>query len=278
MSRVSRVIRMVMPRPMVGALRRVLGRPDWENQVSHGWRGDYPNWAAAAAEATGYDAETIISRTLQAARLVRDGKAAFERDSVVFEAPDYNWPLLACLMHVAAAMQGRLRIIDMGGALGSTYFQNRRFLASLDEVAWCVVEQGPYVEAGRREFEDGHLMFRASFDEAVTQVGDDAVVLMSGFLAYIECPYDLLARLARSRAPYLVCDRAGFTLDDRDRLTVQHVPPCIYPASYPCWFLSRTRFLTTLAPAYEPMAEFLCPDQTDIPSEYRGFLLRRREP
>jgi putative methyltransferase (TIGR04325 family) len=39
--------------------------------------------------------------------------------------------------------------------LGSSYFQNRKFLQSLPDVRWNVVEQPHYVDAGRKYIEEG---------------------------------------------------------------------------------------------------------------------------
>jgi hypothetical protein len=42
----------------------------------------------AAARSTGYDAAAIFEKTREATRKVRNGEAAFERDSVTFDKPD----------------------------------------------------------------------------------------------------------------------------------------------------------------------------------------------
>ena len=67
-----------------------------ETDVS--FAGDYDSWDAAARASTGYDAREILSRTVAAARKVRDGVAAFERDSVTFDTPCPPFPLLAALL------------------------------------------------------------------------------------------------------------------------------------------------------------------------------------
>jgi len=49
---------------------------------------------------------------------------------------------------------------------------------------------------------------------------------------------------------------------------VQHVPPSIYKASYPCWFLSRARFMAVLERDYQLEAEL---PQHDPPVEGTVF-------
>ncbi len=261
-----------MPAPIMKALRIGFGRPEWELLEEHGWSGDYADWESAMRETTGYDAEVIIKKTLASARLVRDGKAAFERDSFLFNEADYNWPLIASLMHVAAVGEGKLRVVDFGGSLGSTYFQNRRFLDPLAQVIWSVVEQPAYCTIGQREFTSEQLRFSATIDESVRTRPN--IILLSGVLQYLESPYEFLRAVMEYRVPYLLIDRTGFTMNNCDRLTVQRVPSWIYPASYPCWFFNRSRFMSVLQSHYEVVAEFEALDSANIPSDHLGYFLR----
>ena len=270
----KKILREVLPHGIVKRIQRHHGFRSESHNEKYGWSGDYLNWESARNASTGYSRPEIVRKTLASARLVRDGKAAFERDSFVFEAPDYNWPLLSALMHVAAVKHGRLRVVDIGGALGSTYFQNKPFLRWLDGVEWRVVEQKGYVEIGRREFENSQLSFYDSLEESLTKEPD--AILLSSVLQYLEKPYEYLGQVVSHGAPYLIIDRTGFTLDDKDRLTVQNVPPWIYPASYPCWFMSRSKLLDILNPQYEVLVEFDALDKANIAAKYGGFLLRKR--
>jgi putative methyltransferase (TIGR04325 family) len=83
---------------------------------------------------------------------VRDGECAYERDGVVFEEVQLSFPVLAGLLRASAADAGRLAVIDFGGALGSSYYQCRKFLSLLPDLAWAVVEQENFVRCGREEF------------------------------------------------------------------------------------------------------------------------------
>src|SRR5581483_6566741 len=57
-------------------------------------RGDYPDWASATAVAGGYDAANILEIQRASMRKVRDGRAPYERDSVVFDKIEYFFPTL----------------------------------------------------------------------------------------------------------------------------------------------------------------------------------------
>jgi putative methyltransferase (TIGR04325 family) len=164
--------------------------------------------------------------------------------------------------------------VDFGGSLGSAYWQHRRFLDPLD-VRWAVVEQPHFVARGRERFTDARLSFHETTAAARAASGAQ-LLLLSSVLQYLERPYDALAQFIDEGFPFVLIDRTPL-LADRDRLTVQRVPRWIYPASYPCWFLSRARLLAAVAPRYEVVAEFPALDRATIPgSTFRGMLLERR--
>ena len=119
-----------------------------------GFHGDYPSWESAQADCAGYDQPSILEKVSASTQAVVDGRAVFERDSVLFDKPDYNWPLLAILQKVARQDENRLRLIDFGGSLGSTYRQCRRFLEGLEKVEWNVVEQQAFISRGRADDTD----------------------------------------------------------------------------------------------------------------------------
>ncbi len=238
------------------------------------YTGDYDTWPAAAVASRGYADEAIFEKTLAAARAVRDGRAAWERDTVLFSAAAANAPLLAALRRAAGAEGGRLKLVDFGGALGSTWWQHRPWLADLIEVRWNVVEQARLVAAGRREFTGGPLRFYSSLAECEA-VEQPLVVLLSSVLPYVPEPHALLAEVCRGPFRHVIIDRTGFVARGRDRLTVQQVPPSIYRASYPCWFFDRRALLQPFAAGWRIVAEWPTGDEVDIDAEFRGLMLEK---
>lgn len=236
----------------------------------------FPSWEAARKVSTGYDAEAILRKTREAARKVRDGAAAYERDSVLFDKVEYSWPLLAALLWVASRESNRLHVVDFGGSLGTTYFQNRRFLDHLQELTWSIVEQPHYVAAGRAEFEAPPLRF---FDtlRASVQCTRPQVILFSGVLMYLERPYAVLDEVKQTGFDYVIFDRTVFVAGDTDLLAVQKVPPAVFDASYPCWFFSLARLTQYLSTDYELVADFEGFEHASVPlSSSGGFILRRK--
>jgi putative methyltransferase (TIGR04325 family) len=235
--RVKAAVRELLPPVLVRALRPQ-GR--WHIRFT-----ERRTWSEARAASTGYDLPAILERVTDAALKVKRGEAVYERDSVLFDRIEYSWPVLAGLMWAAARNAGRLSVLDFGGSLGTSYFQNRKFLRDLP-VRWRVVEQPHFVEVGRQRFAEGGLEFFGSIDEAVAAGAPD-IVMFGGSLQFVERPFEVLEHVARIPHKLLILDSTPFAEIDEDRVCVQHVPPSIYSASYPSHVFSRPTFERWLA-------------------------------
>ena len=237
--------------------------------------GPFASWEDATAESTGYDADDILARVLDATLKVRRGEAAFERDSVLFDRIDYVWPVTAGLMWAAARANGRLDVLDFGGSLGSSYFQHARLLAELTEVRWSVVEQPHFAQAGQAVLQDERLRFHESIGECLTASRPN-VILLSSVLQYLADPLPMIKELCAVGAAVIIVDKTIVNTSPSHRIYVQHVPASIYSASYPCRSLSESALLASFGPAYGLECAF---DSADAPplrqikSQFRGFLL-----
>lgn len=243
------------------------------------WSGDYTNWEQAAVHCTGYDAANILEKVKQAVLKVKNGQAVYERDSVLFDEIEYSWPLLAGLMWIAARNDGKLHVCDFGGSLGSSYFQNRKFLQELTTVAWSVLEQDSFVATGKEYIQDDTLRFFADMNECM-QIGTPDVLLLSAVLPYIARPYDLLEQLMQYNIPYVIIDNTYFNYRSRDRICIQRVQPEIYDASYPCWFLDYNTVKTVMTKKYHILAEHLNESVILLDGRkirYKGMLLKKAE-
>lgn len=239
------------------------------------YTGNYATWAAAVQDSLGYDSAVILEKTRDALLKVKDGEAVYERDSVLFDRIHHSFPVLAGLLRAAQAHDGRLCVVDFGGALGSSYFQCRDFLGVLRRIEWLVVEQPAHVACGQANFASEQLHFLPNIEECLLSHQPNAL-LLSGVLQYVPSPYALLNSLLQHRIKHVIVDRTAFLHSDRERLTVQHVPSSIYPASYPAWFFSESQFQALFASAgYRMVADF--PGADDISPEgekgyFKGFI------
>jgi len=243
----------------------------------YGLSGDYRSWEEAAQSSTGYDSKVIIEKTKAAILKVKKGEAVGERDSVLFDEVQCSWPLLAGLLWVAAQSGGKLNVLDFGGSLGSTYFQNRVFLNRLIKVRWNIVEQMNYVKIGKECFEDDDLKFYSSIDECLSKTTPNVIILGS-VLQYLERPYDVLSELQGLPCEHIIIDRTPFWNGSQDRLCVQSVSPSIYPASYPCWIFSTQSFTARFNRDWEFIAEFESQDRLEAPIKiiWKGMHIMRK--
>ncbi|MES2937386.1 MAG: methyltransferase, TIGR04325 family [Pseudomonadota bacterium] len=277
--RARTLARELLPPVLVRALRAARGAapPDAAMPVGR----TYPSWADAVAASAGYGTQDILQRVEAATQRVLAGEAAFERDSVAFARMELPFPLLAGLLRAAAERPDAaapLRVLDFGGSLGSTYRQCRGFLPVLPRLHWAVVEQEHVVQAGRARYTTDELTFHRSIDDAAASHPPHVAIAASS-LQYLPEPQAAFAALARTGARYILVDRTPLADAADDRVIVQQVPPSIYPASYPCWILSRTRLLRALGDGWEVLADYACanaPLRTDRgDATLHGWILRR---
>lgn len=222
----------------------------------YGFFGNYSSWDEAYKGCTGYDSDIILEKTKNALLKVKRGESVYERDSVLFDKIHYSWPLLVGLLKAASENNNRLSVLDLGGSLGSSYFQNREMLSGLGSLKWSIVEQPHYVACGKKYFQSNELVFYDSMSSCFLQERPD-LLLASSVLQYLEKPHVILSQIIESGVKWIIIDRTSFLLDDKkDLLTVQIVHPDIYNASYPAWFFNRKIFLQFFEGKYDLISEF----------------------
>jgi putative methyltransferase (TIGR04325 family) len=220
------------------------------------YSGNFATWADARRHSDGYDAPAIVERVKQAQLKVARGEAAYERDSVLFDKIEHSYPLIVGLLRAAMRNGGTLNVVDIGGALGSTFFQCRELLMGVASLRWNVVEQPAFVDCGSENFQNEQLRFFRDLKSCLA-AEPVRVVLLSGVLPYVEDPHAMLNEVAQTGLPHVILDRTPLS-EAGDRLTVQSVPASIYgfPVSYPAWILNRDRVLSHFLPQYRLVDEF----------------------
>lgn len=130
-----------------------------------------------------------------------------------------------------------VHILDFGGSLGSTFFQNRDYLEGIIPYEWHICEQLHFVEIGKKEIPEIH--FHEDINSYVESGNPCDILLLSGVIQYFDDPMVWLEKLIRNPFQYIIIDRTFFNIDDESRLGIQYVPPSLYDACYLCWLLSR---------------------------------------
>jgi putative methyltransferase (TIGR04325 family) len=243
------------------------------------FEGEFDTWEAAVSKCSGYDADNILNKVLEATLKVKQGEAVYERDSVLFDEIQYTWPVTAALMFSAAKNKGKLNVLDFGGALGSSYLQNRRFLKGIADVKWSVVEQANFVEAGKKHIEDHVLRFYSSI-ESCLKVNRPNVILLSSVLQYLENPYELLKKISEIDACLIIIDRSPFKDEGNDEVFIQKVPKKIYDASYPMWVFSKSKFMDFASKNWHLISEEISPEGefkiNEVKFSFQGMIFERQ--
>jgi len=252
---------------------RIIRRAQAKSVFFDGW---FDNWDEAISRTSGYDQENISNQVLEASLLVSQGKAVFERDSVIFNEIQYSWPLLTGLMWAAAHNQGELRVLDFGGALGTSYFQNLKFLRHLKNVEWSIVEQKNFVVLGQQYLQNNTLKFYNSIPDLSAERQAN-VVLLSSVMQYLSEPYKIMDKLLGENPSVIIFDRTSFiNSGDKDKIRIQNVPKEIYKASYPCWFLSKPKLCNYLIDrGYKVLEDFNSDENLDKFATWGGMILIR---
>jgi putative methyltransferase (TIGR04325 family) len=206
------------------------------------WEGNYFSWQDAKNSSTGYHDYRILDKVKNSLLKVKNGQAVYERDSVLFKEVQYSWGLLAGLQKAAIEYSGKLCVLDFGGSLGSSYFQNKDFLKGLKSLHWCIIEQSHFVECGKAYFEDEQLKFFYTIDECL-EIYSPNVLLLSSVLQYLEKPYYWIDKFLKVEIPFIILDRTAFIDGESDTISIQNVPEDIYKASYPAWFFAKDKLI-----------------------------------
>jgi putative methyltransferase (TIGR04325 family) len=258
-------------------LKSVILKPLYGNSV---WTGQYDSWADVLKKTSSYQADTIFDKVKGAAQAVLNGEALYERDAVLFHEPDFDWALLAVLQQIAISNNNKLALIDFGGSLGSTYFQNRHFLPTID-ISWNVVEQNKFVEMGDEMKMPYALSFHLTIQDALSK-SNAKVLLLSSMLQYVEDPYKLLEEMIAYDFEYVILARTSFIKDSQQRLTLQNVPSHIYSASYPCWFFNEEEFIQFFSKKYSLKCHIPTTVENEIQFEdaksgyWKGFYFKKK--
>ncbi len=244
----------------------------------YGWKGDYKTYEQAKAQCSGYDENHILQRIINATQKVKTGEAAYERDGIIYEEIKVNFHLLSTLLLIASKNNNKLTLIDFGGSLGTSYYQNIGYLSHLTELNWCIIEQPQFVDAGKMGFENEHIKFYNSLEDCKTAHQQIDLVLLSSSLQYMSDPYRVLKSIQSFGISYILIDLIGYNDKNQDRITIQYVPPAFYgiDASYPCIFLNKSKLEYQLSDGYNKVFDFIAEEDKYYinfkPFKYEGSL------
>ena len=213
--------------------------------------GDYYNWSDAYKECKGYEDTEILNTVINAVSKVVKGDAVWERDGYLFYEQKYVYCICAAILKCAVQNQNRgVRVLDIGGSLGSTYWQNKAYLSDVKNLEYIIAEQDHFADYGYQNLEDGVLRFIKSTDNWEEQGGYD-IVLLSNSLQYISQYQDIISKIIVAHPHYIILDRI---------MIGNHMR--IYKSSYPMMIFTEQQIRNFFEPEYK-MVEW---DTSSVPT------------
>ena len=267
--KIKSILRLFLP-PVFDELRKFLNR---NNRIT--FKGKFNNWEEALISSKGgYDSPAILEKVKESSLKVKNGKAIFERDSVCFYKEDYRWPVLSSLLFIAHTNDSKLRVLDFGGSLGSFYNQHKKYMRSIKDLKWYIVEQDNFVECGKSEFENDVLRCKETISECLNESPID-IILLSSVIQYVESPYSIINDIFNANPNFILIDRTPFINEAEDIIKNQHIPLSKGGGCYPSWFLSKEKFFLTFEKAgYECLIKFDCDEDFGI-GDFKGMFFRK---
>jgi putative methyltransferase (TIGR04325 family) len=166
-------------------------------------KGPYPSYAAARADATGYDSSAIAGQVEGTVRALARGEIGYERDGTGYPTR----PPELVLRHVLAAhLNADDVVVDFGGGLGGTFLNHADLFPA--ETRKIVVEQACFVERGQSLARD--LGLDIHFLTGLGSIPKADVIIASGVLQYLEDYTDVLSLMTGLQPRLIILDRTAF--------------------------------------------------------------------
>ncbi len=225
------------------------------------YEGDYKNWNEAALECSGYGDKNILTKVADSINKVILGEAVWERDSSVFFEQKFVYRICASILRCAIQNDNKgVNVLDIGGSLGSTYFQNAKYLAEVNNLHYVVAEQVNFAEYGHKNLENEVLKFVNS-EVDYNCFGKWDIVLMSASLQYIYPYKKVVSKVLDAKPHYIILDRV--LVGNRKRICKQIVPARICSSSYPVIVFDES----TIYQLFESDYKMLETDLSSVPEE-----------
>ena len=196
-----------------------------------------------------YSNEELIDIIYKANKKVATGRSLYERDGVNYDEIHYSHQLNMHLLKSAYTSLDKgkgFKILDFGGALGTTY---RQFPVKKVLEKWTVIEQPKLVNIGAKEFSCKRLNFCTSDMFFKSYEREYDAVIFSAVIDYIEDYRTLMRRIiSESKAKIILIDRSLFSELDVDFYAIKKTNKNITGnKKYPVCILSEKSFKVFMA-------------------------------
>jgi putative methyltransferase (TIGR04325 family) len=239
---IKRLLRLVSP-PVLIEFTKIFKSKSSKHKIE----GPYNSWREAASNTVGYKDDRITKKLLSAANAVLSEDAVFQRDGILFEEIEYNWPTLSALL-VAQANSKNNHILDVGGGFGQTILQNSNYLSIMPRgkaTRYSILEQKEIVELSSSLIHSNPLINYYSNLEDIPR--DFDIVYFGSSAAYIENISELFDFLTLVKPSFIIFDRTPFSTSTTDTFYLERPPAKYYSGgSYPIRVFSESKFKNQL--------------------------------
>lgn len=235
------------------------------------YQGPYSTWEDAQIDG-GYADSNILKHAHIAIEKVKSGKAVLEQDGQALLNSRYRYPLIASLFYAQKKVGKPIHVLDVGGALGTLFYQACAWLGEDSIANWTVLEQPHYVALARDHHETTTLNFFQDISELNACTKYDVTILSSS-LQYFKTPLEQLGKLMSLSSPFLMLDRTPCSSVNKSKIMRQLVRTSQYQTSYPSWIFSETELLGSINRHYVQHSEFSIEERPTMisPREYVYF-------
>ena len=242
------------------------------------FKGEYISWDEALANCEGgYDDPLILERVLASTLKVKFGEIAYERDGIVFDEIEYSWEVLVGIMMAASHNNGQLCVLDIGGSLGTTYFQNKQFLDHINFQSWNIIEQAHYVDSGRKNIQDDKIRFYEDINQCLDESKPN-IIIISGSLQYMPNLDNFIEKVINVGASTIIIDRTFIQKTEFNKIFIQYASSDI-GGNYPCYSISEPWLINSLSNHYQLIADFDSlpfPELSTISSFFKGYIFQQK--
>ena len=229
---------------------------------------EYKNWEEALKASKGYNDDVIIGKVYEAALQVVNGKASFERDGAIFKNKEYCYEILSSFLYYINN-QKKIKVADIGGSLGSMYFQYKEILEEKTEtLCWEIFEQENFVKKGNQSFRDKNLIF--SELKNIKNNDNYDIAIFGSVLNYLK-DYTKTFKEFCKISNCVIVDRTSFDVEKKIR--IQKIKKFPYASSYPHIIFPKKELLTILNENnFKIIFEWSSISVIGAPFKFEGFM------
>jgi len=209
------------------------------------FRGEFSNWENAKYFSKGYQNKKLLQKIISSNRICLNNPNLFERDSIIFNNPQYAFALNACLLFIISKNKtNKINILDFGGALGTSFRQFQKFTNNTIDLTWTIIEQEELYKIGIQEFSTEKLIFSTYYLLDNLNINYHALIF-SSVLEFLNNPYEILLSDKFLNINFLLLDRTPVWLGEDDIITNLIASKQI-TGSYPCTIFSYNKLTSFL--------------------------------